>query len=141
MLSNISNIQLVKISSMLGVATIGMGLLYETKVSQNIKNTSFCKEALKRLRSHSGAVHLLGEPIKDGKIRLGTGAVNFVTDSTAQYQIPVKGPKEKGILYLWANRENIESEWIVERVELGLKKDPSKRLIIKESPNDSEIFK
>lgn len=136
MVSRISTNTLLKWASIGGFATVGMGFAYEAKVSENIKNIPYCKEALRHLRAHPGAVHLLGEPIKAGKIKMGTGAVNFTKETTSQYQIPVKGPKEKGIMYLWASRPDQKSEWTLESVELGLKSDLKKRLIIKRSPNN-----
>ncbi|KAJ8925496.1 hypothetical protein NQ315_009334 [Exocentrus adspersus] len=132
----VSNITLVKIGAIGGIATVTMGLLFQSKLNDNIKATDFFKDAMKTLRSHRGAVHLLGEPIKDYRIDVGNRKKNYAEGDVAQYEVPVKGSKQKGTLYFWAKRENAESRWNVHRMELELASDASKRLLIKSDPPD-----
>ncbi|XP_056645955.1 uncharacterized protein LOC130451150 [Diorhabda sublineata] len=133
----LSNMTLVKIGAVGGVATVTMGLLYKNQINYNVKHTDFYKDALKTLRTHRGAVYLLGEPIKDRMINVGDVKTNFVQDYTAQYKVPVKGSKQSGYLYFWAEKHD-SNKWDVVRMELELDKEPNKRLLIKSSfPHNS----
>lgn len=132
----ISNMTLVKIGAVAGFATVTMGLLFRSKINANIKATDFYKDAMKTLRRHKGAVQLLGEPIKDTMIDIGNQKKNYANDNIAKYEVPVKGPKQRGTLYFWAERKNPESSWNVYRIELEVANDSSKRLLIKSSSPD-----
>ncbi|KAJ8930976.1 hypothetical protein NQ314_016173 [Rhamnusium bicolor] len=129
----ISNITLVKIGAIGGVATVTMGLLLEGKIQNNIKATEYYKDALRTLRSHKGAVYLLGEPIKDKGIDIRNENKNYTKQNIASYEVPIVGSKQKGILYFSAERENCDSSWIVNRIELELANDSTRRLLIKSS--------
>lgn len=133
----ISNMTLVKIAALGGIATVTMGLMARFKIEGNIKETSFYKEALKAVRTHPGAVHLLGEPIKDRSIDVGDEDKNFCKENKAQYEIPLKGPKQRGKLYLWASRKNEDAPWELNKLELELGKNSDKRLVIKKVKNIS----
>lgn len=126
----ISNRTLVKIAAIGGIATCTMGFLARNKIQQNIRDTSFCKDGFKLVRAHPAAVNLLGEPIKVGSINIDDKEKNFCENNKAQYEISLKGSKQKGILYLWAERESDNSQWNVTRLELEAKNIPGKRLVI-----------
>lgn len=132
-ITNLSNTKLLRIASLGGIATVTMGLMTRSKFSNNVKQTDYCKEALATLRSHKGAAFLLGEPIRDLRIDVGDQKNNFTKGSEAQYQIPVSGTKQRGTMYLWAEKQPPEDKWIVCRIELELKNDPYKRLLIRGS--------
>lgn len=51
--------------------------------------------------------------------------------------MPVTGTKKSGTLYLWASRTP-EVGWSVDRLELGLKDDPGRRVLLKAMPAVSE---
>uniref|UniRef100_V5FWA7 Cytochrome c oxidase assembly protein n=1 Tax=Anoplophora glabripennis TaxID=217634 RepID=V5FWA7_ANOGL len=106
------------------------------KINANIKATEFYKDALKTLRSHKAAVHLLGEPIKDAMIDIGNEKKNYAKENVAKYEVPVKGPKQRGTLYFWAERKNPESNWNVYRIELEVANDSTKRLLLKSTSPD-----
>lgn len=129
--NNQRSINLVRIAALGGMATICMGLLTKFKISDNIKQTDYCKEALATLRKHKGALSLLGHPIKDLTVNVENHSKNFTKGDVAQYEIPVCGSKQKGTLYFWAERQ--QSQWVVTRIELELKNDPYKRLLIQGS--------
>ncbi|XP_060536352.1 uncharacterized protein LOC132708199 [Cylas formicarius] len=129
----VSNLTLVKIASITGMATATMGYLLRSKLNDKIKNAVFYKEALKTVRSHSAAVYLLGEPIKDKSIDVGNRNKNFFEDNVAQLEVPLKGSKQNGTLFLWAKKE--ENDWLLTRIELEVENLKNKRLIIKKSEN------
>lgn len=135
-----SNINLIRIAAIGGVATVTMGMAYKWKINENIRKTDFYCDALKTLRSHKPAVHLLGEPIKDGSIEVENEEKNYTRLQEAKYEVPVKGPKEKGTLHFWAEKNSESGKWDVKRIELQLKSDASRRLIIKKNETESNVL-
>nr|CAI5867817.1 unnamed protein product [Callosobruchus analis] len=132
---NLSTMTLVKIASIGGFATVTMGILAKNKVTDNIKQTDFYKEALKTVRGHKGVVYLLGEPIKDLKIEIDDTERNYFKGNIAKYEVPVKGSKKRGKVYFWAEKNEKEGKWLVKRIELELNDDKSKRLLVKSVEN------
>ncbi|KAG5896737.1 hypothetical protein JTB14_031719 [Gonioctena quinquepunctata] len=126
----VSNMTLVKIGAIGGVATITMGFLFKNKLNKNIKGTEYYKSALSTVRSHPAAVHLLGEPIKDLTIDVGNQRDNFTKGDQAQYKVPLKGSKQRGTLYFWAEKY-VDDGWVVNRIELEIANYVDKRLLVK----------
>ncbi|KAK4298652.1 hypothetical protein Pmani_029020 [Petrolisthes manimaculis] len=124
---------LSRIAAVVGLAVLGSSFYFKSRIVSGIKQTPYYQESLKELRSHRGIVHLLGEPIIDGSINIGDNTINFSTDTYAQFQVPVAGTKQSGTLYLWASR-TLEEGWRVDRLELGLKDDPGRRVLLKATP-------
>jgi hypothetical protein len=77
----------------------------------------------------TGAKSILGKPIMETSFEYGKP--NYVDDTKAYFEVKVKGPKDKGIVYFWAYKKKDDEHWDVFKVELQLKDDDSKRLVIK----------
>src|SRR5215216_6533874 len=95
-----------------GVALIG-GIVFVAMSA--IKSSEVYQGALKAAQSHPAAAERLGEPIRDGwfvkgnvKFEAGSGSANF--------EIPVSGPKNSGTLYVRAVNEG--DVWMYERLDL-----------------------
>lgn len=127
---------LVKVASVVGVATVTMAFIARGKISDNVKNTEYYKEALAILRKHKGAISLLGEPIKARTINVGDESKNFTKDDVAQYQVPVYGSKDRGTLHFWAEKDPSQDKWTVSRVELVVDKEPYRKLLIRRLGKD-----
>lgn len=126
----VTNHTLVKIAALGGMATVTMGLLTRSKFNDRISETEYYKEALTTIRTHKGAVHILGEPIKTGTIDVGNVEKNYTNDLSAKYEVPVIGSKERGTMHFWAKRKSVDDKWFVNRIELGLKNEPNRRLLV-----------
>lgn len=135
-LTNVDIGTLIKVAAFGGIATATMGFKTRSKISDNVKGTEYYKEALATLRKHKGAVTILGEPIKDLTIDVGDTLKNYSKDDVAQYEVRVSGSKQKGVLYFWAEKNASQNKWTVSKIELELKNDPYKRLLIKQSINE-----
>ncbi|KAL1513117.1 hypothetical protein ABEB36_002579 [Hypothenemus hampei] len=122
---------LLKYSAIGGVATVIMGVLARGKIENNVKTAPFYKEAMKTLRGHAAAVYLLGEPIKDGKIDVGNNKKNFIDGNAAQFVVPLRGAKQRGIAYIYASKEDNDEQWSLSRIELEVNDRPDQRLVIK----------
>lgn len=71
----------------------------------------------------------MGEPIKETGFDLADPQHNFCDGTRAQFEVSVKGPKDKGKMYFWAERAE-SKEWFVNRLEVELNSIPDKRLIV-----------
>lgn len=111
-----------------GVIVASTGFFLQNRLIENIRNTEHYKDALKTLRLNVGAVHYLGEPIKDKRIKLTDSENNNADETSARFCVPVTGPKDKGCYYFWAEKKN--DKWSVVKAELELKSKPDQRLII-----------
>jgi TonB family protein len=97
---------------LVGVVVVG-GIFFAAMSA--IKSSDVYKGALERARANHEAVALLGEPIKDGWFVKGN--VNFAGSSgTANFEVPVSGPKSSGTLYV---RALYEGAWMYERLDLA----------------------
>lgn len=127
----ISNMTLVKVAAVGGVITVSMGYAWRMKINRNIAESDSYKDAMKTLRQNKGAVYLLGEPIKDLLLDVGNTNKNYTKDFSQHYEVPLKGTKQRGTLHYWADRKAIEEKWNLNRIELELKNEPDRRLLIK----------
>lgn len=124
---------LARTASIGGFIVIGSAFYFKSRIQDGIKQSEYYRESLRLLRSHRGVAYLMGEPIKDGGVDLGDNDNNFCTGNQAQFQVPVKGTKLSGTLYLWASRSSLDQNWSVDRLELGLEKDPGRRVLLRDT--------
>ncbi|XP_063891060.1 uncharacterized protein LOC110384412 [Helicoverpa armigera] len=124
----LSTRRLVQIAAWGGLIVGGTGFYLQNRIIDRVRGYDYYKSALKKLRAHPGAIHYLGEPIKDKRFKLSDAENNFSDGKTARFRIPVSGPKDRGTYYFWAERDS--EEWKIERAELELKSKPDARLVI-----------
>lgn len=128
---NISNLKLMKIAAIGGFLTAGMGYALRIKLNKRLTETDYYQEAIKILQEHHGVTYLLGEPIRIGSVDVSDNEKNWSNTLSAHLEVPVKGPKQRGTLYFWANRQNTEDQWNIHRMELQLHNEHNRRLLIK----------
>lgn len=124
----VSTNTLIKIAGWGGVIVSTTGFYLSYKLVDKIRDYDYYKNALKSLRTHSGAVYYMGEPIKDGRFKITDSENNYSDDTSARFCVPVYGTKDKGKYYFWA--ENKEGTWNVSKAELELNSQPDGRLVI-----------
>ncbi|ENN78257.1 uncharacterized protein LOC109536437 [Dendroctonus ponderosae] len=135
----ITNMTLVKVAAVGGIATVLMGFTARAKIENNIKTASFYKEALEQVRGHPAAVQLLGKPIRDGYINVGRSSENLIEGNKGHFTVPLKGQKQKGTMYLYTTKEDNDVEWTLSRIELAVANLPDKKLIVKNDENKQTI--
>lgn len=81
-----------------------------------VKSTDVYQGALKAAQAHPAAIERLGEPIKDGWLVTGNVKVDNGGGS-ANFQIPLSGPKNSGTLYVRAVSPS--GAWMYERLDLS----------------------
>ncbi|KAF0290989.1 hypothetical protein FJT64_010822 [Amphibalanus amphitrite] len=155
---------LAKIAGCGALLVSGAFSFTQWKIEEGLKSGAWYTESMRLLRAHRGAAGLLGEPIVDGRLDLGSNDTNFCDQTRAQFRVPVKdilvgldcywdlmkqgeirleggpvaqetalgwiisGPKQKGYLHLWASRA--DGAWTVNRLELELATDASRKLLV-----------
>lgn len=69
---------------------------------------------------------------------MGDTKRNFCTEQRAQFEVNVRGPKDKGTMFFWAERpptadgnEAKAAEWRVNRLELEVGSIPDRRLVVR----------
>ncbi|KFB48703.1 AGAP006140-PA-like protein [Anopheles sinensis] len=120
---------LAKTATYIAVGGITAALIMKIKLEDKIRRQPYYKESLKLLRSHPGAIKLLGEPIKDLSFDLGEETKKFGGGKIDSFTIPVKGTNTRGKYYFWA--ELIDDQWTIKRAELELQNEPDRRLLIR----------
>lgn len=124
----ISNTTLLQIAAYGGIIVSTTGFYFQHRIVERVRGCDYYKQALKELRGHPGAIHYLGEPIKDKGFKITDKENNYFDGKTARFSIPVSGSKERGTFYFWANRVN--EQWIINKAELELKSKTDQRLVI-----------
>ncbi|KAH8416245.1 hypothetical protein KR222_011829, partial [Zaprionus bogoriensis] len=110
------------------VLSISAVMYMRWKLEDRIRCAEYYKLAMQALRKHQGAVELLGEPIKESGFDISN--VNNKSDAKhAQFEVSVRGPKDKGTLFFWAVN-HLEKGWLIERLELEAKHHPKKRFLL-----------
>uniref|UniRef100_A0A182Q2J2 Cytochrome c oxidase assembly factor 1 homolog n=1 Tax=Anopheles farauti TaxID=69004 RepID=A0A182Q2J2_9DIPT len=120
---------LTKAATYIAVGGISAALIMKVKLEDKIRSQPYYKESLKLLRSHPGAVQLLGEPIKDLSFDVGEESKKFGGGKIDSFSVPVRGRNTRGKYYFWAELQ--DDRWCIRRAELELDNEPDRRLLIK----------
>ncbi len=93
--------------SIIILAIIFAGVMFSS-LTNFFENSTPYQEAMTTLKSNSDVIELLGEPIEiDGDIK---GGLNIQNDGgNATFEIPVKGPKEKALYSVVAQK--VHGKW------------------------------
>ncbi|XP_017098950.2 cytochrome c oxidase assembly factor 1 homolog [Drosophila bipectinata] len=106
------------------------GLAYmRWRLEDQVRQTDYYQMAIQQLRQHSGAVGLLGEPIKESGFSV-SNEKNRCDGERAQLQVSVQGSKDKGTVYFWATNSP-KKGWLIERLELETQQHPNTRFLLK----------
>ncbi|KAH8351874.1 hypothetical protein KR084_000370 [Drosophila pseudotakahashii] len=110
------------------------GLAYKRwKLEDGVRQSEYYQMAFQQLRQHSGAVGLLGEPIKESGFSL-FNEKNRCDMDKAQFQVSVQGSKDRGTVYFWATNSQKQG-WLIDRLELETKQHPNTRFLLKKPQN------
>lgn len=120
--------KLVQIAGWGGIIVATTGIYLKGKLIDRVRNFDYYRDALRILRRHPGAVHFLGEPIKDKKFKISDSENNSWNNENAFFSIPVSGPKDKGVYCFSAEKKN--DKWHIVKAELEIKSRPDERLVI-----------
>ncbi|XP_053675598.1 uncharacterized protein LOC128725854 [Anopheles nili] len=120
---------LTKTATYIAFGGITAALIMKVKLEDKIRRQPYYKDSLKLLRSHAGAVQLLGEPIKDLSFDVGEESPKFGGGKIDSFAVPVRGTLTRGKYYFWAEMQ--DDRWIIKRAELELQNEPDRRLVIK----------
>nr|XP_022324056.1 cytochrome c oxidase assembly factor 1 homolog [Crassostrea virginica] len=105
-----------------GLAVIfGMNSSIGFKFHRRIRESGFYKDSVEMVNHYPVALEHLGKPIAPRRISY-TDPENKLTDKEVCVKIPLVGPKDEGMMYTWAERASLEDKWVVNRVDISIRK-------------------
>lgn len=110
---------LVGIAGLGGMVTGLTGLTLHTILQKRVRDSPVYQEAMEKINKHPAVISLLGEPIKSDRIDVGNKN-NVLSLRLSTLEVPVYGPKNKGVLYIWADRLTDSDKWNIYRLELKI---------------------
>jgi hypothetical protein len=104
-----TNSQLMKIAATGGVFVLGNALLMKWLVQKRLRQSPYFEQARDTLMGNRSLVDLLGEPVGFGSVDLDNNTKNYSTTTEAKFEVPLKGSKTEGTMFLDAVRKNQET--------------------------------
>lgn len=99
----------------LGLVALGGGIFLFAMSA--MKSSEVYRGALRTARESPAAIERLGEPIADGWFI--KGHIGYESGAgSANFEIPLSGPKSSGTLFVWANSQG--GDWTYEKLELAV---------------------
>uniref|UniRef100_A0A023FN96 Putative cytochrome oxidase complex assembly protein 1 n=1 Tax=Amblyomma cajennense TaxID=34607 RepID=A0A023FN96_AMBCJ len=126
--------RLVQAAGFAGIGIVCSSFWFKHYLGNKMTDLDYYKNAMTTLRGNSAAMKLLGEPIKELRIDIGDSASTSTRPHRARMKVPIKGSKQRGELYLWAERHALDVPWELLRLELGLEQHKDKRLLVYANP-------
>ena len=136
---------LLKVASIGGVLVSSAGLLMKWMIDQKLRKSDYYTKATSQVLAHRPLVELIGEPIFFGNVDLSDTKKNYSTESEAKFEVPIKGSRNRGMMYMKAIRKlNVSDEiemdvpslpssppeWKVERIEVSIDNRPGERVVV-----------
>jgi TonB family protein len=100
---------------LLGLVALVGGIVFAAMSA--MKSSDVYQGALRAAQAHPAAIERLGEPIKDGWLVTGNVKLD-AGGGSANFDIPVSGPKSSGTLYVRA--VNPDGSWMYEKLDLAV---------------------
>jgi len=139
--------KLLKVASIGGILVSTAGLLMKWGIDRKLRMSDYYIKAQTQLLAHPPVVELLGEPIYFGNVSLSDSNENYSTGTEAKFAVPVRGSRNRGMMYFRAiregelNAENPESDallpadislrpWKIVRLEISLDNRPGERAVV-----------
>lgn len=105
-----------------GIGVVGSSAcLFQLRRSQyQVLQRPYCKLALDLLEKNSAAIDLIGTPIKLMPPDLIEKSNRF-EDLEIDLSVPLEGSKKSADLRIFADRNTIEDDWSIKRLEMQIK--------------------
>lgn len=130
----ISNQTLIKIASLGGFITAGIGYAFHYRVQYDIIKSKSYKDVMNIFHAHKKAVSYLGKPITLGRITYGNG--QQILGQKIKYKwfkVSLTGSNTKAKLYYEIILEDkIENKYEISKIEITFDNIPGKTFVIKD---------
>lgn len=110
---------LVGIAGLGGMVTGLTGYTLHSVLQKRVRDSPVYQEAMRTVNKHPAVISLLGKPVKSDRINVGSKN-NVLSLKLSTLELPVYGPKNKGTLYVWADRLTAGDQWNLYRLELEI---------------------
>jgi len=114
---SIFNTTLFKVAFGGGVFVVGSCKWMENRMRTNFREQEWYKKGVQMFHQYKPAEDYLGSPVSNGHVNLSK---LMVIECEANAAIPVKGPKGKGLLWIYASRESIKKSWEIDQLDLEI---------------------
>lgn len=132
--------RLVQAAGIAGIGIVCSSFWFKNYVGNKMTDLDYYKNAMITLRGSSAAMKLLGEPLKEHRIDIGDSKGTTTRPHRARMKVPIAGSKQRGELYLWAERHALDVPWELLRLELGLEQHKDKRLLVYTNPKYAKDY-
>lgn len=132
--------RLLQIAGISGIGVVCGGFWFKNYLANKMSDLEYYKSAMTTLRGNSAAMRLLGEPIRERRIDIGDMEGTSTRAHRARMKVPIEGSKQRGELYLWAERHALDVPWELLRLELALEKYADKRLLVYTNPKYNKDY-
>lgn len=116
---------MVTVRGLVGIAGLGgmitglTGYTLHNILQKRVRESPVYQEAMKTINKHPAVISLLGEPVRSDRVNVGSKN-NVLSLRLSTLELPVHGPKNKGTLYVWADRLTDSDPWNLYRLELEI---------------------
>ncbi|RUS71617.1 hypothetical protein EGW08_020628 [Elysia chlorotica] len=117
---------LLKVAGGIGVVGLGASIWMERRMQSSYRQQGFYQESVRLLQNYTPAAQFLGKPIFSGRVKIGDKTMLNVEDFSAKLVIPVVGSVDKGSLHVLASREDKESQWTIDQLDIEIKSSNQK---------------
>lgn len=131
----ISNQTLVKIASLGGFITAGVGYAFHYRVQYDITKSESYKDVMNIFHAHKKAVSYLGEPITLGRITYGNGQQIFGQKIKYKwFKVSLTGSNTKAKLYyeIILLEDKIKNKYEISKIEITFDNISGKTFVIKD---------
>ncbi|KAH8035984.1 hypothetical protein HPB51_014341 [Rhipicephalus microplus] len=132
--------RLLQISGLVGIGLVGSTFWFKNYLANKMTELEYYKIAMSTLQGNAAAMRLLGEPLKERRIDISDTDGTKTRPHRAQMKVPIQGSKQRGELYLWAERHALDVPWELLRLELGLEAHRDKRLLVYYNPKYAKDY-
>lgn len=132
--------RLLQISGLTGLGLVGSTFWFKNYLANKMTELEYYKVAMSTLQGNAAAMRLLGEPLKERRIDISDTDGTKTRPHRAHMKVPVQGSKQRGELYLWAERHALDVPWELLRLELGLEAHKDKRLLVYYNPKYAKDY-
>jgi hypothetical protein len=138
MVLRLSLLDLWGIAGGIGIVGAGSSLFLIKKNRNQVRKEPYYVNAFKTLKQNRAAIELIGEPIYQKSIDFDDTENNCFQTLSTRLKVPFQGLKKSGHLFIWADREDVNNEWILRRLEIIFSDIEDKKVIVYKNETNKE---
>lgn len=134
-----SLMELAGVAGIVGMIGSGISLVLVTNARNKVRKQPYYQMAIKTLKQNKAAIDLIGEPFYPKKVDLSDYNNNCFEALSTRLKVPFKGHKKSGHLFVWADRQDVDNDWILRRLEIIFSDISDKKVIVYKNESNEQI--